>query len=187
MDLDINLLVKKNNYYRIERIFQQGRRLTVVLGFFAVLLLTLILFLQQGVKRNIDTFASERTNLQKEINSKQEAESKIRLLNSKLLAMDGVMSTAPDYGTYYDRLVRFLPSKPEDGTLTKMNFSSPNLVVVELEFPDILALTKFLGTIESKDFLSQFDSIRLSNIVFATSPEVLTLKVHLAFHNESQD
>ena len=51
---------------------------------------------------------------------------------------------------------------------------------------ELINITKFLGVLESKDFLKEFTSIKLSNIVFAGGPEALTLKVSLEFNNEVQ-
>jgi hypothetical protein len=50
-----------------------------------------------------------------------------------------------------------------------------------------MTLTRFLGVVESKEFLNEFNSIKLSNIIFANSTEVLTLKVSLEFNNEVQN
>jgi Tfp pilus assembly protein PilN len=187
MDLDINLLVKKNNYYKIERLFQQGRRLTVLLGIIAVIILTGLFVIQQNLKRKIDVLASEKLEIEADLASKKDIEGKIRLLNNKMVAMKTVVDQSPDYGVYYDRLQKYLPKTSEDGVLTKVSFTSPNFAVIELEFADILSLTRFLGVVESKEFLNEFNSIKLSNIIFANSTEVLTLKVSLEFNNEVQN
>lgn len=186
MDLDINLLVKKNNYYKIERLFQQGRRLTVVIGVIVVILLAGLFIAQQNLKKNLDALANEKVSLKAELTSKKPTSDKIKLLNSKMVALRTVTDQSPDFSVYYDRLRKYLPQDSADGTLNRLSFSSPNLATIELEFPDVLALTKFLGVLESKEFLQEFSSIKLSNIVFANAPDALTLKVSLEFNNEIQ-
>ncbi len=186
MDLDINLLVKKNNYYKIERYFQQGRRITVVVGVIVVLLLAALFIAQQNLKKKLDASADEKISLKTELNAKKPISDKIKLLNSKMVALKTVTDQSPDFAVYYERLNKYLPHDGADGTLNRISFSSPNIATIELEFPDVLALTKFLGVLESKDFLKEFTSIKLSNIVFAGGPEALTLKVSLEFNNEVQ-
>lgn len=187
MDLDINLLVKKNNYYKIERYFQQGRRITVVIGVIVVLLLAALFIAQQNLKKKLDAYADEKISLKSDLNTKKTTADKIKLLNSKMVALKTVTDQSPDFGVYYERLNKYLPQDSVDGTLNRMSFSSPNIATIELEFPDVLSLTKFLGVLESKEFLKEFSSIKLSNIVFANGPEALTLKVSLEFNNEVQN
>ena len=186
MEIDINLLVKKNNYYRIERLFQQARHLTVFLGIVAVLLLLLIFVLQNDKKHQIEVVAAEKIQLEKELVSYKETEMKIKLLNSKVNALNNLKHEAPRYNTYFNQLEKYLPKDPAEGTLKRLSFNSPNIATIEVTFPDILSYTKFLGVTESKEFLDEFESVRFNNIILSSS-EQLSLTVYLTFNNATQN
>ena len=130
--------------------------------------------------------AADKTALENEMRGYVKTEEKIKLFNYRVLAMHRIMDSAPDFENYYNRLEKYMPTASSEGILKKISLSEPRAVVADLEFPDILSLTKFLGTMESKEFLDEFESVRISSIVFASTPDILKLSVNLVFKGETQ-
>lgn len=185
MNIDINLLTNRGNYYRIENLFQKGRRITVGLGIVTMILLAVLLFFKQSTRAQIEARIQQKQELEADLATFDERTQKIKLIGNKLIEMNKIQKEAPDFGSYYTTIEKYLPTDPSQGELKKVSLNSPASAVIELDFPDILALTRFMGVVESDEFLNDFESIRFSNIVFTKGNDDLSLTIHVTFGNET--
>lgn len=187
MDYDINLLLKTRNYYKIDRALHKARIMTMVLGICTILVLVLIVILKQGLVGKINQVTKQKQALKSELAGRKKDELIIKEINSKMLAMNKIVDDSPPYIEYYGLLQKHLPSSAEEGSLNRITMNYPNIAILELDFPSTLALSAFLGKLESKEFLNNFESIRFNNIIFSSDVETLSLTVQLSFKQKKDE
>jgi hypothetical protein len=166
MAIEINLLHKHKTSKFIQRLILAIRITTVVVGAGVLLSLASLFILKKNLEIELDTKTKYQNELMARILKNQDKETSALLLNAKYNAINTILKAEPPYLTYYETLMRELPNSSDSGRLANIAIQPTGNAVVQIVFPNILAMTKFLSQIESPSFQKNFTSVHTSGVSF---------------------
>ncbi|KXK10937.1 MAG: hypothetical protein UZ22_OP11002000569 [Microgenomates bacterium OLB23] len=167
MTVEINLLRKHKTSKLTQRLILALRVVTILVGSGVLLTLSSLFVLKKNIENELVTKTDYYNNLMSRIAKNQDKETAALMLNAKYKAIDTVIKAEPPYFTYYQTLMRDLPQASDSGRIKNISIQKTGSAVVQLTFPDILAMTKFLSQLESDTFQKNYSSVHTSNISFA--------------------
>ena len=180
MAIQINLLQNQKDYNRLDNYFRIGR-LTVAV-FCAICLVTLIVVfcLKQNAQSTLDEALDRRNSLQAEINSLQDQETRIILINEKMEAMNEILKDVPDYSREVETFLAFMPQATSSATIDRIALDG-RAADITLSFEGVIPLSSFIGIMESPQFQESFETIQVGAIHIHNFNDTLQLSLDVTF------
>ena len=167
MSLNINLLHQHKVSKLTQRIVVTIRVASIVAGLVVLISLASLFVLKKTTEARISAQTLQKSQIMSRIVKNQDKEAGALLLNQKFKQIQLVSKAEPPFLDYYQTLFATLPNSSESGRIASIIIQKNSSTTVQLTFPNILAMTKFLSTIESEDFKKSFIEVVTSNISFS--------------------
>lgn len=180
MAIQINLLQNQKDYNRLDNYFRIGRLSTAIIGVMCLVTLIVVFGLKRNAQSSLDEALSRKDILQNEINSLQDQETRIILINEKMEAMNAVLEKTPDYSHELETFLVFVPQTSASARIDRIAFTEKT-GDIQLSFDGVIPLSSFLTTLESDTFRSSFESIEIGALEINNFNSELNLSLDVTF------
>lgn len=180
MAIQINLLQNQKDYNKLDNYFRLFRLSVAIGGTLCLVALIVIFSLKRNVFAQRDASLVKVDALQAEINSLQEQEARIIIINEKMKAMLEILQATPDHAREVETFFAYAPQATESGSLRRISLNGKTADVI-LSFADALELSRFLTTIESPTFQDYFSSLTVQTLELSASEGELVLNLNATF------
>lgn len=180
MSIHINLLQNQRDYTKLENAFRIARVGIALLGVICLVTLGLLFALKRNAQQLLNQSISQRNLLQQNINSLQEQEASIVLINEKMASMNTILNGIPDYSRQVETILAYVPSASDSGKIDNLALEGKSATLT-ISFPGVLELSRFLTVVESDQFQSHFNSVRIDSLSLKNLDSDLIMTVHVTF------
>lgn len=180
MTVEINLLKKHKTSKLAQRIVLAVRVATIFVGSGVLLALASLYIAKKNVELELQHKTAYHNEIMTRIARNQDKETAALILNEKYKALDTIIKAEPPFYSYFQTLVRDVPNASDSGRIRNISLQKTGTATVQISFPNILAMTKFLNRVESEAFQKNYSAVHTSNVSFANegSKEIIfTLNV----------
>ena len=180
MGIHVNLLQNRKDYSRFESFLTVTKITTLVIGLSCFFGLVGIFLLKGRGQSTLTQLTNEQRQLVQSIQSQEDKEAQILLIQEKIDAIDTILKEAPDYAGQVETILAFMPQASASGALKSLAIDE-NAAEIIVAFPQLQSLTAFLDTIDSPVFQKTFSDIELSSIAYADPEKELRVQLNVAF------
>lgn len=157
----INLLTKKKDYQKKEKIFFLLRKISIFFSFLVLVLLLATFLFEQKLKNQYQQLLSKKETLLTQLLSKKELEKKVVYLNNKGAIFDKILTQDVNFLPYYKILVDYFPISSDSATIESVTFNNKKETELVLNFFNYQDLYDSLSHLEDEKFLSLFEELYL--------------------------
>lgn len=165
----INLLINREDYQKYENLFERFKLSAAIL---TVILAIIFVFSYISIKNKFNKY--ENMNLQKKtylqlLGERREDEAKINYIEKKYKDFKKFLKDDASSVTYYEILSDSIKSSSESAKLKSLQVDKTRNTSFIITFSVFEKMMSFLKFSESSQFLNNFESISLKNLVIAGS------------------
>lgn len=169
MKKHINLLHKNREYERIEQVFFRFRRITLFLGLVAFFLVLGLFFLQKQSESTYSQLLNTKGLYLKQQIQIKDMQQKVVYADDKTNFIKTVSKMDLNFAPYYALLKQsffdnLVDSSSQSATIDTLHFDNKRDVQIKMTIQNEEALTLFLKTLESDQFLRLFQSVELTKL-----------------------
>ncbi|OGK21806.1 hypothetical protein A2866_03530 [Candidatus Roizmanbacteria bacterium RIFCSPHIGHO2_01_FULL_39_8] len=168
MKKGINLLIKQDQYIKYERVFKQ---LKLVLVLFCIVALFeyigLYIVVQRQRQKTVELQNQNQTLLNYIVQNKQ-VEANLVFFRQKEQQLVTILKTDVNFYPYYQLLTDSLLQYGPQAKLVSLTMDNERQSEFTLQFPDYAGMLTFFKFAETDEFVTNFDSLVLSN--FTATP-----------------
>lgn len=159
MKKNINLLYKKSNYRRAERMFLFLRRATYILAGGVLLSVLALFMLTTRQNTQYEALLKAKQKLVEDLISKQEIETKLAYISGKMSLIKSLEAKNPNYLKYYHIIEAALPTGSESVKINSFVIDESRTMSATILFLTKADLYTFMDTIERAEFADKFQSL----------------------------
>lgn len=169
MKKHINLLHKNREYERIEHTFFLFRRITLFLGLIAFFLILALFFAQKQSESTYGQLLNTKGLYLKQQIQIKDMQQKVLYADDKTNFIKTVTKTDLNFAPYYALLKQSLfdnlvDNSSASATIDTLHFDNKRDVQIKMTLQNEDALTLFLRTVESDQFLELFQTVELTKL-----------------------
>lgn len=166
MKKHINLLHKNREYETQEKRFYYIRLATVALGLVAVILIATLFIIKSQEEKQYSQLLTSKEQYLRELLAVKDTQEKIAYVNTRADYLKNVVKEDVNFAPYYDVLKRTLFDPIAIGSsnsaeIKRIHFDNNQSVELQINLYSDAALNTYLSTLESEQFLSQFQNFAL--------------------------
>lgn len=180
MAIQINLLQNQKDYNKLDNYFRIFRLGVAIGGTLCLVALIVIFALKRNAYVQRDASQSKADSLQAEINTLQDQEARIIVINEKMEAMLTILRQTPDHAREVETFLAFVPQATSSGSMQRISMNGKTTDVI-LTFADALELSRFLTILESPEFQAYFSSLTVQTLELSASQGELVLNLNGTF------
>jgi hypothetical protein len=180
MSVHINLLQNQKDYTRLENTFRVARVGIIIFGVVCLVTLIVVFALKRNAQASLDQAIAQRNLLQQNINSLQDQEARIVMINEKMTSMNAILNELPDYSREVETFLAYVPSATESGQINRIALDA-RTAQITMSFPSVLELSKFITVVESDNFQTHFKSLTMGSIQLQDESNNLLLTLNVSF------
>lgn len=163
MKKHINLLYGKTDHERVERLVFYFEVLTYLFGIVIAVVVGFIIFAKLQRKRQYDSLLLAKANFIKDSLSRSDIETKAIFINDKASAVQGFRAEDINFLPYYRVLKRYMPIASDSAAIELISFDNQKNAKFVVNFTNYDIFLDFLKSIETENFLSIFDNLKLDS------------------------
>lgn len=180
MDIQINLLKDQKDYNKLENAFRVSRILIMIIGVVCLVSLGVVFALKRQAQNSLNIAIDQRNALQTELNTLQDQEARLILIEEKMNGINNILIDVPDFSQQAETVIAFSPEASSSGSIDKISLQQGEAEVI-FSFPGVLALSQFLATIESEQFLQNFEVIKINGLDVSNADNSLVVSMNVTF------